>query len=207
MKVAFLIPGETVTGWFLENWTNLIQSLQNEKPVLSEYSGTNRIEWKLFRGYKPNVFQIRQDLLEQARKWKPDYYMWIDSDSNFSPQDFYKLLSHDKDIVSGVYLLRQAMQSYKLYGEAPFACHCLEENRWLTTADVRDKTDLIQVRANGLGWMLVKAKAMNAVKEPFKADGVRSEDILFQERLFDLDINSYVDPTITIGHEKMIILR
>ncbi len=195
MKVAFLIPGETVTGWFLENWTNLIKSLPND------------LEWKLFRGYKPNVFQVRTDLLNQAREWNPDYYMWIDSDSNFSPQDFEKLMNHDKDIVSGVYLLREAMKSYKLYGEAPFACHCLTENRWLTTADVRGKTDLIQVRANGMGWMLIKAKAMNAVKEPFKADGERSEDILLQERLFDLDIKSYIDPTIIIGHEKMIILK
>ena len=195
MKVAFLIPGETVTGWFLENWTNLIKSLPDD------------LEWKLFRGYKPNVFQVRTDLLNQAREWNPDYYMWIDSDSNFSPQDFEKLMNHDKDIVSGVYLLREAMKSYKLYGEAPFACHCLTENRWLTTADVRGKTDLIQVRANGMGWMLIKAKAMNAVKEPFKADGERSEDILLQERLFDLDIKSYIDPTIIIGHEKMIILK
>ena len=195
MKVAFIIPGESVSGWFLENWTNLIQTIPDH------------IEWKLFRGYKPNVFQVRADLLEKAREWNPDYYMWIDSDSNFKPNDFYRLLDHEIDVVSGVYLLREAMKSYKLYGEAPYACHCLTENRWLTTADVRDKTDLIQVRANGLGWMLVKAKAMNAVKEPFKADGVRSEDILFQERLFDIDINSYIDPTITIGHEKMIILK
>ena len=55
MKVAFIIPGNNHTGWFLENWTDLIQSL-------SEYD----IEWKLFRGYKPNVFQIRQDLLDHA---------------------------------------------------------------------------------------------------------------------------------------------
>ena len=196
MKVAFIIPGNNHTGWFLENWTDLIQSL-------SEYD----IEWKLFRGYKPNVFQIRQDLLNRAREWNPDYFMWIDSDSNFVPGNFYKLLEHDIDIVSGVYLLREAMKSFKLYGEAPFACHCLTENRWLTTADIRGKTDLIEVRANGMGWMLIKAKAMNAIKEPFKPDGERSEDILLQERLRELDYKSYVDPTFVIGHEKMIILR
>jgi hypothetical protein len=195
MKVAFLIPGESVTGWFLENWTNLIQSMPDH------------IEWKLFRGYKPNVFQIRQDLLDNAREWNPDYYMWIDSDSNFQANDFHRLLKHDVDIVSGVYLLREAMKAYKLYGEAPFACHCLNENKWLTTGDIKGKTDLIHVRANGMGWMLIKAKAMNAIKEPFKPDGPRSEDILLQERLFDLDYKSFIDPTFIIGHEKMIILR
>tara|TARA_Y100000310_G_C20536738_1_gene741241 strand:+ start:498 stop:1085 length:588 start_codon:yes stop_codon:yes gene_type:complete len=195
MKVAFCIPGNNFSGWFLENWTSLIQSIPDQ------------IEWKLFRGYKANIFRIRQDLLEWAREWNPDYYMWIDSDSNFNSTDFYKLIDHDKDIVSGVYLLRDAYKAKKKYGEAPFACHMLNEDRWLTTADIRDKTDLIQVRANGMGWMLVKAKAMNAIKEPFKADGERSEDIIFQERVFDLDFNSYIDPNIIIGHEKMMIIK
>jgi hypothetical protein len=195
MKVAFIIPGESHTGWFLENWTNLIKSLPAD------------MEWQLFRGYKPNVFQVRQDLLNMARDCNPDYYMWIDSDSNFKPEDFHRLLKHDVDIVSGVYLLREAMKSFKLYGEAPFACHCLTENRWLTTGDIRGKSELMHVRANGMGWMLIKAKAMNAVKEPFKPDGHRSEDILLQERLYELNYKSYIDPTFIIGHEKMIILK
>jgi len=195
MKVAFIIPGESHTGWFLENWTNLIKSLPAD------------MEWELFRGYKPNVFQIRQDLLTMAREWNPDYYMWIDSDSNFRPDDFHRLFKHDVDIVSGVYLLREAMKSFKLYGEAPFACHCLTENRWLTTGDIRGKSELMHVRANGMGWMLIKAKAMNAIKEPFQPDGHRSEDILLQERLYELNYKSYIDPTFIIGHEKMIILK
>ena len=82
MKIAFCIPGPTFSGWFLENWTALIQSLPPE------------IEWKLYRNYNPNVHVVRNRVLDRAKMFKPDYYMWIDSDSNFSPQDFYKLLSH-----------------------------------------------------------------------------------------------------------------
>ena len=34
-----------------------------------------------------------------------DYIMWIDSDILFTPEQFVRLLSHDVDIVSGLYLM------------------------------------------------------------------------------------------------------
>ena len=61
MKIAFCIPGPTFSGWFLENWTALIQSLPSD------------IEWKLFRNYNPNVHVVRQHVLDRAKPWNPDY--------------------------------------------------------------------------------------------------------------------------------------
>jgi hypothetical protein len=34
-----------------------------------------------------------------------DYIMWIDSDQVFTPPQFQRLLDHDKEIVSAVYLM------------------------------------------------------------------------------------------------------
>jgi hypothetical protein len=34
-----------------------------------------------------------------------DYMMWIDSDIIFTPQQFQRLLDHNQDIVSGLYLM------------------------------------------------------------------------------------------------------
>ena len=65
MKIAFCIPGKEFTGWFLENWTELIQALNLD------------IEWKLFRNYHPIVSKTRIEVLRRAQLWEPDYYMWI----------------------------------------------------------------------------------------------------------------------------------
>ena len=35
-----------------------------------------------------------------------DYIMWIDSDIVFKPEQFFKLLDHDRDIISGLYMMQ-----------------------------------------------------------------------------------------------------
>ena len=192
MKIAFCIPGPSFSGWFLENWTALIKSLPPE------------IEWKLFRNYNPNVHVVRNQVLDRARMFRPDYYMWIDSDINFSSEDFYKLLKHAvKDaisIVSGIYIMKTT-PPYK-----EFACGKLNAGH-LTREDVWCQTDLIEVGANGLGWMLVKAEVFNALHEPFKQDNDGTgEDALFQIRAREKGFKSYIDPTLIVGHEKIMIL-
>ena len=192
MKIAFCIPGPSFSGWFLENWTALIKSLPPE------------IEWKLFRNFNPNVHVVRNQVLDRARMFKPDYYMWIDSDINFIPNDFYKLLKHaEKDaisIVSGIYIMKTT-PPYK-----EFACGKLNAGH-LTRDDIWRQTDLMEVSANGLGWMLVKSEVFQNLDQPFTqdADGT-GEDALFQIRARKKGFKSYVDPTLIVGHEKMMVL-
>jgi hypothetical protein len=191
MRVAFCIPGPTFSGWFLENWTRLIQTLPRD------------VEWKLFRNYNPNVHVVRNQVLERARMFRPDYYMWIDSDINFAPDNFYRLLTHSNvDIVSGIYVMKTT------YPYNDFACGKLDGGT-LTREDVKGKTDLIEVKANGLGWMLVKGEVFeqDRLEQPFTQDDHGTgEDALFQMRAKELGYRSYIDPTLIVGHEKMMIL-
>ena len=60
MKIAFCIPGKEFTGWFLENWTELSQTLNLD------------IEWKLFRNYHPIVSKTRIEVLLRSQLWEPD---------------------------------------------------------------------------------------------------------------------------------------
>lgn len=195
MRIAFCIPGNTFSGWFLENWTNLIQSLPNT------------MEYKLFRNYHPVIFDVRDKLTTKAMSYNPDYYMWIDSDINFSPKDFERLFEYDHDIISGLYTFSDAPTMMKEYGEVSFCAHHLSERRWITTEDIVDNDKPMLCRGNGMGWMLVKAKVFDSVKDPFLPDGHRSEDMLFQSRCLDQGFKSYVHPKIILGHEKMVILK
>lgn len=201
MKVAICIPGSNFSGFFLENWTNLINSLNNSS-----------IEWKLFRGYHPIVNKARTILLNQAKEWNPTHYMWIDSDINFKPIDFHKLVGHNKPIVSGLYF----MKTRELLSRQPgpngyeFACHSIG-NSWLTTRHIQGDGSLIEVKANGMGWMLVESKVFNNIQAPFymndKSERELGEDLLFQKRAKEAGYESLIDPSIIVGHEKQIVLK
>ena len=143
MKIAFCIPGKEFTGWFLENWTELIQVLNLD------------IEWKLFRNYHPIVSKTRIEVLRRAQLWEPDYYMWIDRDTNFKTSDFFKLLSSDKHIVSGLYHLQPPGGRFtSTYIPVTYACHKNSRELLYTTDYDLNSDQPMEVYANGMGWML-----------------------------------------------------
>lgn len=202
MKIAFCIPGNNFSGWFLENWTNLIQSLPND------------MEYKLFRNYHPIVFKVREGLVNRVRDYEKDnsmsfdYYMWIDSDINFSPKDFERLFEHDHDIISGLYTFSDAPTMMRKFGEVAFTGHHSDGDRWITSEDILNQEEPMLCNGNGMGWMLVKSKVMNLISEPFKynTEGY-SEDMYFQKLARDIGYKSYVHPKVVLGHEKLVILK
>ena len=197
MKIAFCIPGKEFTGWFLENWTELIQILNLD------------IEWKLFRNYHPIVSKTRIEVLRRAQLWEPDYYMWIDSDTNFKTSDFFKLLSSDKHIVSGLYYLQPPGGRFtNTYVPVTYACHKNSRELLYTTDNDLSTNQPMEVYANGMGWMLVKKEVFEDVEKPFdQTYSEQSEDIIFQVKAREKGYKSYVLPDVILGHEKMLIVK
>ena len=197
MKIAFCIPGKEFTGWFLENWTELPQALSLD------------IEWKLFRNYHPIVSKTRIEVLRRAQLWEPDYYMWIDSDTNFKTSDFFKLLSSDKHIVSGLYHLQPPGGRFtSTYIPVTYACHKNSRELLYTTDNDLSTNQPMEVYANGMGWMLVKKEVFEDVEKPFdQTYSEQSEDIIFQVKAREKGYKSYVLPDVILGHEKMLIVK
>ena len=197
MKIAFCIPGKEFTGWFLENWTELSQTLNLD------------IEWKLFRNYHPIVSKTRIEVLRRAQLWEPDYYMWIDSDTNFKTSDFFKLLSSDKHIVSGLYHLQPPGGRFtNTYVPVTYACHKNSRELLYTTDNDLNSDQPMEVYANGMGWMLVKKEVFEDVEKPFdQTYSEQSEDIIFQVKAREKGYKSYVLPDVILGHEKMLIVK
>ena len=210
MKVIFCIPGNSFSNRFLKSWTRLTQAL-NEK----------NIEYELMCNYTPNVYYVRSILLGgnhpagikqvpwQGKK-EYDYIMWIDSDQVFEPEDFFKLLEHDKDIISGLYLRKPKGDSLE---DIPtfFACF-VDEFRGLFTNEITG--GLMKVRANGMGWMLVKKGVFEKISYPWFGpiqtnDGIgyHGEDTSFQIRAKVAGFDSWVDSSVIVGHEKSIVLK
>ena len=67
--------------------------------------------------------------------------------------------------------------------------------------------ELVEVKANGMGWMLVKRGVFEKIDKPFDPEGLRGEDITFQMKASEQGFRSYVDPSVVVGHEKSFILN
>ena len=208
MKVVFCIPGNNFSNRFLKCWTNLTRELHKRD-----------IEYELLSQYIPNVYKVRSLLLGADRKfgqyqtpWQGkkdyDYIMWIDSDQVFEPNDFFKLLEHDKDIVSGLYLRKPQGDTLN---DVPIEFACFNENgKRLYTNEVNG--ELIKVWSNGMGWMLVKKGVFEKIEYPWfgpiiEGLGFHGEDVSFQIRAKDVGFESYVDTSIIVGHEKEVVLK
>ena len=205
MKVIFCVPGNTFSNRFVKCWTALQQELHKQN-----------IEYELMCEYAPNIYYIRGMLLggnyshgPSQHPWQGkkeyDYIMWIDSDIVFKPQHFFKLLEHDKDIVSGLYLKKPQTDSM---ADIPtsFACFVDDDYRNLMTHEANG--ELINVRANGMGWMLVKKGVFEKIDYPwFGMINHHGEDLSFQLRAKDAGFDSYVDTSIIVGHEKEVVLN
>ena len=191
MKIIFCIPGRTFSGYFLRSWSKLIHSLKLED-----------IEWDLVNGYHPIVHRARQKCLDRALKKNYDYLMWIDSDMVFESYDFQRLFKHDVDIISGLYLQQNGASLYNLPEE--YACIDINGNR-LNRFSSYPK--ILEVKANGMGWMLVKKGVFESIKKPFGPERDYGEDIIFQNKALEKGYKSYVDPNILVGHEKSFIMK
>ena len=205
MKVIFCVPGNTFSNRFVKCWTTLQQELYKQN-----------IEYELMCEYAPNIYYIRGMLLggnyshgPSQHPWQGkkeyDYIMWIDSDIVFKPEHLFKLLEHDKDIVSGLYLKKPQTDSM---ADIPtsFACFVDDDYRNLMTHEANG--ELINVRANGMGWMLVKKGVFEKIDYPwFGMINHHGEDLSFQLRAKDAGFDSYVDTSIIVGHEKEVVLN
>jgi|ETNmetMinimDraft_21_1059911.scaffolds.fasta_scaffold52997_2 hypothetical protein len=206
MKIAFCVPGKDFTGWFLENWTELTQTLTSS-PYIENLDSV--IDWKLFRNYHPIINKTRTEVLRRAKTWNPDYYMWIDSDTNFKTSDFFKLLFSDKHIVSGLYHLQPPGGKFtNNYIPVTYACHKNSRELLYTTDNDLSTNQPIEVYANGMGWMLVRKEVFEEVENPFdQTYSEQSEDIIFQVKAREKGYKSYVIPDVILGHEKMLIVK
>ena len=190
MKILFCIPGKEFSNRFLQCWTNLIKHLESKE-----------IEWELVNKYSPIVYLARLNCIKEAMNKDYDYIMWIDSDIFFKPADFDRLLSHEKDIVSGLYFQQTTNSIYDIPDN--YACVGLDGemiNRYNTY------NGLVQVRGNGMGWMLVRKGVFESIDKPFDPEGLRGEDTTFQLKALEKGFKSYIDTSLVVGHEKSFIL-
>lgn len=214
-KVVFCLTGATFSGNFLDSFVEL-----------TNYCMQNGISFAISRRESPVVYYVRNMCLGgdtlRGPKQKPfngnlDYthLMWIDNDIIFSPNQFKTLLDHDKDIVSGIYMMSDkknfaTVENWDIeYFKKNGAFQFLNED------SIKQRKGLIDVAYTGLGFMLVKKGVFESLEYPWfqpifheigTARDFSSEDTSFCKMIREKGFNIWVDPQIRVGHEKKVIL-
>jgi hypothetical protein len=215
LTVVFCLPGSDFSGRFLDCWTELISfCIQNNiRPILS-------------RRQSCNIYFVRNMCLganvSRGKDQKPfdgkldyDYLMWIDSDIVFNPQHFITLLKHEKDIVSGIYLMEgcTSFATVKDWDEEFFKKN--NNFQFMTPDDLKGQNDLIEVSYTGMGFMLIKKGVFEAMEYPWfrpieKQIGnmvdFTMEDVGFCLKAKEKGFSVFIDPHVRVGHEKRTVL-
>jgi hypothetical protein len=219
-KVIFALPGREFSGRFLQCWTELVYAcLQNGiQPVMSQH-------------YSPLLYYVRNMCLGgdnlRGIDQKPfggqldyDYIMWIDSDVVFTPDHFFKLLQDDKDITSGLYMMADNTHyaTVEDWDDEFFLKH--GHFQFLNREMVQAKQGkLFTADYTGFGWVLIKKGVFESLQYPwfqpvwteYNINGkiVRDftmEDVAFCKMIKEKGYDVWIDPSVIVGHEKMVVL-
>ena len=149
--------------------------------------------FQYFYGYQ--VDQIRNLIASWSAKY--DYLFSVDSDISFQPDTLKKLLSHNKDIVSGMYIQRKPGH------------HILElyrNGRNIPYGDIKG-LGLVEIDGCGFGCVLVNSDVIRAMEYPhfvYKSAidhaNTVSEDNYFCSKAKQQGFKIWADTSIQCGH-------
>ena len=160
-----------------------------------------RTDFQFFYGYQ--IDQIRNLIAHWASNY--DYLFAVDSDIAFKPDTLRKLLDHDKDIVSGLYIQRKPGQ------------HILEiyrDKRNVPYNDIKG-LGLVEIDGCGFGCVLVKSEVIRTIGYPqfvyysaIDHKDTISEDTFFCLKARQAGFRVFADTSILcehIGSTKFIV--
>ena len=133
------------------------------------------------------------------------------------PEQFFKLLDHDKDVVSGMYKMSDNVNYATVENMDEDFFEQWAYYQFMQDKDIEAKNKkLFKVDYTGMGWMLVKYGVIEQMKYPWFHPRVQKhkagweefvwDDVEFCMRVRDLGLDVWVDPTIIPGHEKTVVM-
>jgi GT2 family glycosyltransferase len=156
------------------------------------------------RGQSPA--RNRNIIIDQAKEIKATHILFIDDDVLCPPDTLMRLLKHDKDIVTGLYLMRH-------FPHKPIAFVDSDDQGRCTYLELTpDKTGLIEIKNAGLGCCLIKTSVFDQLEKPYIRLGECvvdhwCDDIGFFNRVRKAGIQLYCDLDVRCGHIASFVLR
>jgi len=151
------------------------------------------------------IQRARNDIVKVAIESEVDDLIFIDADQDWNPLDLFKLLAHDVSVVAAPVVKKHDIEQYnvKLLGDFIVQDNGLVEVDGVGAGFMRIRKDaLIKVyEASDQYYEIGNPNTGRMVFEVKTIDNqLYSEDIIFCNKLIELNENVYIDPTINIGH-------
>jgi len=160
----------------------------------------------IYMSYDAMIQRARNDIFKLAYEAKVDDLVFIDVDQDWNSNDFFKLLEHNVSVVGAPVCKKSDIEQYnvRLLGDFKVLENGLAEVDGIGTGFLRIRKDIIELmwekeykeyeEPNNRG----KSKAIFEVL--VEDNMLYSEDIVFCNKLANLGIKIYIDPTINCGH-------
>jgi glycosyltransferase involved in cell wall biosynthesis len=157
-------------------------------------------DFQYFWGYQ--VDQVRNLIANWTMGHDYDYLFSVDSDISFPPDTLAKLLVHDKDIVSGIYIQRIP---------GTHTIEIMRKNEWGGVTHVEWNTikgqGLVPIDGCGFGCVLVKTEVFRAIPYPhflyhsaIDHANTLSEDVHFCNQARDRGFTLWADTSVICDH-------
>lgn len=152
-----------------------------------------KIEFQYFYGYR--IDQVRNLIADWGKKY--DYLFAVDSDIILPKDSLYKLLTANKDIISGLYIQRiEDTHNLELYGEAGR----------IKYLDIKE-SGIIEVEGCGFGCVLINSRVLKRMEYPhflythaIDHEETFSEDYYFCSKAKLLGFKIFADTSILCKH-------
>lgn len=186
MKLLIAIPSnEQMHAGFVQSLVKLVRQLEKDGINFTVSINSGSL-----------VYDAREKLAAKARFENFTHVLWLDSDMVFGEDVFSRLLSHDKDFVTGVCHARRY----------PYVSCCFKRLQPEAVRYRRDcyPDDLFQIEASGFACVLTTTNLLRAIKHThgtlFMPTTAYGEDLAFCSRARECGFELWADPAVRPKH-------
>jgi hypothetical protein len=214
-NVVICTPGSSMTPSYVRSLLKV-----------TYYMNQNNITWNFMTEYSSHVADARERTLGGSAfndknqqkpgngEWTYDKLFWIDSDIEWEPDDFFRLLQSDKQVISGCYMMEsEEVTVYPVPLGPP-----LHKN------DILKLKAPFTTRGVGFGFLAVASGVFESIPRPWFSSThvivqntetgqdeykfpLMGEDLSWCEKVYQMGIDIWVDPLVRVGHQKTVKLR
>jgi GT2 family glycosyltransferase len=147
----------------------------------------------------------RNLMIQQALENDCTHVFFLDDDVAFEKDLLSRLLAHDKDIVTGLYFMRNYPHTPIIFDYANETGHC--RTHYLSD----NEKGLIEIVATGLGCCLIKTEVFKKVEKPWIRLGELEldhwcDDIGFFRRVREAGFKLHCDLDAKVGHMAQVTI-
>lgn len=149
----------------------------------------------------------RNLIVEQALANNCTHILFVDDDMILPPDALLKMLAHNVDCVTGLYVMRN-------YPHKPVAFTEMFMNglhSWVTLDEAIHPDKLVEIKNAGMGCALIKTDVFKGWNKPFTLGEIHQDewddDIVFWIKVRERGHKLYLDPSIQCGHIASVVLK